>query len=85
VAVAFSVCVVPRAKEEFAGVIAIDTRVAGETLRVVDPEMEPEVATMDALPGASPLANPVPLMLAIPLAVELHPTVLVRFWVLLSV
>lgn len=81
--VAFSACVVPRANEAFAGVTAIETSVGG-TVRLVEPEIAPKVAAMDVLPATNPLASPAALIEATPEVEELHATLPVRFWVLLS-
>ena len=43
----------------FAGVTAIEARVAAVTVRVVLPEMEPEVAVIVLLPTATDCARPV--------------------------
>ena len=82
--VAFSACVVPRANEALAGVTAIETSVGGVTVRLVEPEIAPKVAPMEVLPATSPLANPAALIEATPAFEELHATLPVRFWVLLS-
>jgi len=42
----------------FAGVIAMEDRIAGFTVRVALPEILPEVAVMVAVPSATPLARP---------------------------
>ena len=55
-----------------------------ETVRVVDPLIDPEVARMVVLPGATPDVNPVLLIVATAVFVELQVTELVRFCVLLS-
>ena len=55
-----------------------------ETVRVVDPLIETELARMVVLPGASPDANPMLLIVATAVFVELQVTELVRFCVLLS-
>ena len=54
------------------------------TVRVVDPEIEPDVAVMDVVPAAIPFANPALLIVAIPTEEELQVTLLVRFCVLPS-
>src|SRR6202022_2729458 len=73
VPVAVNCCVLPLAIDGFAGVTAMETRVAAVTVSVVLPETAPEVACMDV--------DPLPTAVATPAAVELHVAVLVRFWV----
>jgi hypothetical protein len=85
VPVAVNAWVVPSANDGFDGVIAIEFRVAATTVRFVDPEMAPDVATIDVLPVAIPVASPVLLMVAMPVAEELQVALFVRFWVLPSV
>jgi hypothetical protein len=84
VPVAVNCCFVPNAIEEFPGVIAIDTRAALVTVRVVDPLTVPEVAAMTAAPAPIPVASPAVETAATPGCEELQPTTLVRFWVLPS-
>ncbi len=71
------------------GVIAIDTRVAGVTVRVTLPEvMLPSAALICVVPAATGCATPaVPealLMVATPVVAEVQVTWVVRFWVELS-
>src|SRR5690349_10780494 len=63
----------------------MDTRVAAVTVRVVDPLTVPERAPTVVVPTLVPVASPPLEMVATPGDEELHVTVLVRFWVLLSV
>ena len=57
-------------------------RTAGVTVNRAEPLIVPEVALMVAVPGATPVANPVlPLTVATDVANELHTAVLVRFCV----
>src|SRR5690242_12738394 len=56
--------VVPTAMLEFAGVTAIETRVAEVTVRVAVPLIPPDVAVMVEVPGPVLLANPVASMVA---------------------
>ncbi len=69
--------------------MAIDTSAAAVTVKVVAPEIEPEVAEIVAVPVFTLLARPlvprVLLMLAIDASEELQWTVVVRSWVELSV
>jgi hypothetical protein len=67
-----------------AGVIAIETSVGALTVSVVEPEIEPELAVMDVLPTAIPVANPAVLIVATPVAEEAQLTELVMFCVLPS-
>lgn len=54
------------------------------TVRVVDPEIDPDVAVTEVVPEAIPFANPVLLIVPIPTEEELQVTLLVRFCVLPS-
>ena len=73
----------------FVGVIWIETRVAGVTVRVVDPEMLPEVAVIVTDPRLMPLASPLEpdalLTDATVLSEDVQLTDAVRFCVELSV
>jgi len=64
VPVAVNCFVVPTAMLEFAGVTAIETRVAEVTVSVAVPLIPAEVAVMVAVPGPVLLANPVESMVA---------------------
>ena len=79
VPVAVNCCIRPSVIEGLVGVTAIDTRVAGLTVRTVEPAIDPEVAEIVVLPVATEVASPVPLIVAAPEADEAHVTVLVRF------
>ncbi len=68
-----------------AGVTAIETSMAGPTVRVVEPLTEPDVAVIVVLPCATLVASPELLMVATAAVDELHVTVFVRFCVLPSV
>ena len=57
----------------------------GETVRIAEPPMLPELAVMMAVPATKLEARPVPFTLAIGGADELHVTELVRFSTLPSV
>ena len=82
-------CVVPLAMEGVAGVTAMDTRVAAVTVRLVAPVMLPRVALMVVVPALTPEARPSLVaaleMLATAGAEEAQVTVVVKFWVELSV
>ena len=71
----------PKAIEAPAGVTAIDTN-DGLTVRVVDPEIDPEVALIVVVPLATALARPIDpatlLMVATVVFVELQVTDWVR-------
>jgi hypothetical protein len=86
--VAVNCRVVPSAILGLVGVTTMDTRVAGVTVRVVDPEILPELAVIAVEPAASALANPLEpaALLMVPTAVvaELQVTVVVRSCVVLS-
>ncbi len=70
--------------EAFAGVTAIESMVAGVTVRVLDPLMDPELALMVAFPTAVAVTNPVAETVAVVTAEELQVAVLVRSWELPS-
>ena len=70
----------PTGIEGLAGVIAIEVR-AGDTVKVVHRVIEPEVAVMVLDPAATPVANPVLVMVAAAPFDELHVTELVRLLV----
>jgi hypothetical protein len=84
VPVAVNCCFVPNAIEEFPGVMAIETRAAVVTVRVVEPLIVPEVAAITAAPGPTPVASPALEIVATPGCEELQLTTLLRFWVLPS-
>ena len=69
-----------------AGDIEIDVSVGGvpPTVSVAVPLIEPEVAVMVTAPAATPLATPLPLIVAKATFELLHVTLLVRFWLLPS-
>jgi len=90
VPVAVYCCVVPSAIVAVAGLIAIDTSVAGVTVSVVDPLIVPDTAVIVAVPCpvlvASPgVAPPVLLIVATVGVSDDHAAVPVRFCVLPSV
>jgi hypothetical protein len=72
-----------------AGVTAIDTRVAGVTVKVVDPETAPLAALIVVEPELVAVARPFDpealLTEAMALAEDVQPTLAVKFWVELSV
>ena len=63
--VAMNCCVVPSGIEGIAGVTAMETRTAGETIKVAEPEIAPTVAVIPVLPMAPLVANPCALTVAI--------------------
>lgn len=75
---------VPSAIEGFAGVTAIDTKVAGVTVRLLDPLIAPDVALMLAFPTATAFTSPVLETVAVAAEEELQVAVLVRSCVLPS-
>jgi hypothetical protein len=77
---------VPTEAEEFAGVTARDFRTGAAvvTVNVVEPVTEPEVAWIVLLPGPTPLAKPVLLIVPTEVLEEVQLTEFVRFWVLPS-
>jgi hypothetical protein len=70
---------VPNAIDGFGGVIAIETRAALVTVRVVDPLIVPELAATIVFPVPVPVANPVLEIVATASCEELQFTELVRF------
>ncbi len=64
VPVAVNCSIVPGAIEGFAGLIEIDTRVALVTVRIEEPETEPEVAVIVAALAVKPVARPLLLIWA---------------------
>ena len=67
------------------GVMAIETSVAAVTVRMAELlAMLPEVAVMDEVPIAMPVATPPELMVATAGVAEFQLTVPVMFWVLPS-
>ena len=74
----------PDVIEGLAGATAIDARVAGVTVSMVDPLTVPELADTVVVPTLFPVARPPPTIVATPGDEELQVTVLVRFWVLPS-
>ena len=89
VPVAVNCRVVPDAMVWLAGVTAMETRAAADTVSDVEAVTVPEVAVMVVVPTPTLVARPsvpvAPLMVAMPVADELHVTVPVRFCVLPSV
>ena len=81
--------VVPFARVGSAGVTSIETRVAAVTVRVVEPEINPEVAAIVVTPSALALASPSdPPAFEIVAALSFEDdqvTVVVRSWVEASV
>lgn len=53
-------------------------------MSAAEPMIEPETAVMVAVPTLTPVAKPPAAMVAIDVEDELQVTLLVRFWVLLS-
>lgn len=52
----------PTTSEGFAGKTVIDTTVALVTARLADALIEPEMAVITVVPGASPEASPAPML-----------------------
>jgi hypothetical protein len=88
VPVAVNCWVVPRAMLGMVGVTAMETRIAGVTVRVVEPEMPPDVAVTVDVPTATVVALPLVaaalLMVATDVTDELQVTKVVRSCVVLS-
>jgi len=86
VPIAVNCCVVPLAMEGLPGVTPTDTSVATSTVRVAAlPVTLPKAAWMVVDPVPSDWASPVAPIVATAGVNVLHVTVLVMFWVLLSV
>ncbi len=70
------------------GVISRETSVAGVTVSVVDPDIEPDAAVIVVEPAATGVASPIEpavlLIFAIDVADEVQATDVVRFCVVLS-
>jgi hypothetical protein len=77
-------CVFPAATDGFAGVTAIDDRVAAVTVNVVDPTTLPLVALIVDVPTFTAVAKPSALIVAFAGVPEAHVTLLVKFCVELS-
>ncbi len=84
VAVAANCWLVPRAMEAFAGVTAMESMVAGVTVRLLEPLMDPELAVIVAFPTAVAMTSPVAETVAVAVGEEFHIAVLVRSCVLPS-
>jgi len=67
-----------------AGVIARDTRVAGFTVSVVDPDMLPDAAVIVVDPAATEAASPEALIVTAPVLDEFQAACVVRSCVVLS-
>ena len=78
-------CVVPKAIEAVAGLSAIETSVAGVTVKFADPLMPLEVAVTMAVPTPVLVASPAVLTVNTVVSLELQATVLVRSCVVPSV
>ncbi len=76
---------IPAATEGSAGVTAMETSAGAVTVRVVEPETEPEVAEINEVPSLSVEAIPVALMVAVAVVAEAQVTEFVKFCVLPSV
>ena len=84
VPVALNCCPLPAVRVGFAGVTAIDTSVAGETVNVVLPLMPFSVAEMVEVPAALPVAIPVLVIVAVEVLDDAQVTCEVTFCVLES-
>lgn len=89
VPMAVNCCVRPFAMLGLVGVTAMDTSAAAVTFKVVDPEIAPSVAVISDVPVVAVVARPLLpaalLMVATAGVSDIQVTMLVRFWVLLSV
>ena len=75
---------VPFAIERLGAVTAIDTNVAGVTIRFVDPLIAPETALILLVPVPAAVTKPPAVIVATEVVCEAHVTELVRFCVELS-
>lgn len=79
---AVNCCPLPAATEAVAGVTESEVKTAAVTVNVAEPLIAPRVAVIVVVPGATPMANPVPLLTVATVVVEeLHLAVLTRFCV----
>ena len=76
--------VVPSAMAAVAGLTVIDIRTGEVTVKVVEPEMDPEAAVIVVAPCLRLVANPPLVTLAAAGALEDHVTELVKFCVVPS-
>ena len=67
-----------------AGVTAMEDRAAEVTVRVMRPEIFPDVAIMVAVPWATDVARPLLLTVATAILDDLHVTCVVISWLALS-
>jgi len=81
VPVAVNCWVFPAGTLGLAGVTAIEDKVAAVTVRVVCPEILPEVALMVEVPAALAVARPLLTIVATDVVPELQVTCVVIFWV----
>ena len=79
--VALNCCELPRAIDGFAGVIAIDTSVAGWTVKPALPVTLPEPALICDVPCPAPLASPPEVIVATLVFADAQVAALVRSWV----
>ena len=79
VPVAVNCSVAPLVIDGFAGVTAIDCKVAAVTVNTVDPLIAPEVALIVDVPTPAPVASPVVLIVAMLVVPEDQVTLDVRF------
>jgi hypothetical protein len=68
----------------FAGVTAIDCSVGAVTVSTVDPTTDPDVALIELVPIATPVAKPLPVIVSTPDVADAQVTEAVKFCVLLS-
>jgi len=84
VPVAVNCLVLPTGRLGLAGVTAMEDRVARVTVRVVLPEIAPEVAVMVEVPAATAVARPLLLTVATDVLDELQVTCVVISWLVPS-
>ena len=77
-------CDVPSAMAAVAGLTVIDIRTGEVTVKVVEPEMDPEAAVIVVAPCLRLVANPPLLMVATVGTLDIHVTELVKFCVVPS-
>jgi len=64
--------------------LSVTVAIADVTVKVVEPETAPTVALIVLLPAVTPVARPVPVIVAVAGAPELHVTDVVMFCVVES-
>ncbi len=82
VPVALNCWLIPSGTDAVAGVTESLVKTAAVTVNRAEPVIAPDLALIVVDPGARLVANPLLLTFATEVVEELHPTELLRFWVL---